>query len=487
MIYSNTVAPSLYPYLWMPGKIVLPYLVFILTLPFIYKGDFKYLLLSFVFLGICIHAYVVMPIMTLPILIIVFILALRQKKFLLEKKDKRFIIISLLIGFFFALPLILDLLINLDNIYNSNLVKILNFAFFNKHINPSWSETFIFFFSFFKIYSSPFIITLFILGLISLFFNEEKIKKNFFIVLFLAIVLSIIFILYYHKAPAPLYEFIGRYYHAVILFVYTYTIFMIFTARYSFLYKTIVFLFFGLCFIKTIYFPNDFVKNIKVTILTKAIKQLTSSDFNAKIEYDEHMFWKDVAGILYQGIKDKYPICTTKKDMEFLFTDNMICKDKNANIKLVKTENCNGKCAFIFDDIGIIDLKNNKIKTNIKIYDFKELNLSKGWSSLEKSHVWSVGKESEILLKIKNKKSLTGVLYLKAHGLDKQKVTLVINNKIVGTKKLSLPDILVFNFDKTILFDEKYNSIKFIYSNPHTPKNGDKRVLAMALKAIMIE
>lgn len=109
-----------------------------------------------------------------------------------------------------------------------------------------------------------------------------------------------------------------------------------------------------------------------------------------------------------------------------------------------------------------------------------------GWSGLEKNHVWSVGKSSQLELLLK-RKQYKGILSIDAFYIGKQLIKISINDSYIGEVNMSGNRRLVLDFNSDLLIMDKINNIKFEYSNPHMPGNGDSRVLAMALQYLEIQ
>lgn len=113
--------------------------------------------------------------------------------------------------------------------------------------------------------------------------------------------------------------------------------------------------------------------------------------------------------------------------------------------------------------------------------------LFKGWSHNEQQHRWSLGENVTIDFKI-NKKDLVGVLNLNIFTLGKQEIKIFINQNQLGIKKVNSNNaVLKLEFNPEILYDDKMNTIKFEFSNPHKPNSKDTRILAMGLKSFSFE
>ena len=96
--------------LWMPWRITTPFLAFFVTLLFIQRGEFNYILPAVFLSCILIHGYASMPLFTIPFLFLAFFIGYQKEKNL--RKHRNIFIISTLIALFFASPIFIDYFIN---------------------------------------------------------------------------------------------------------------------------------------------------------------------------------------------------------------------------------------------------------------------------------------------------------------------------------------------------------------------------------------
>lgn len=111
----------------------------------------------------------------------------------------------------------------------------------------------------------------------------------------------------------------------------------------------------------------------------------------------------------------------------------------------------------------------------------------RGWSYPERTHRWSLGKKSKIFFNIKNIEQSKGLVRLNFGTLGKQQIKIFINGKNIANGIFHGNTNIIFNFNPNILKDDSFNIIEFKFTNAHKPNNSDSRVLAMALKYLMIE
>ena len=96
--------------LWMPYRIITPYLAFLISLLLLTRGKFNYIFPAVFFACILIHGYAIMPFFTLPFIFIAFLIGYKTEKNL--KHFKIIFIASFLMALFFASPIIIDFILN---------------------------------------------------------------------------------------------------------------------------------------------------------------------------------------------------------------------------------------------------------------------------------------------------------------------------------------------------------------------------------------
>ncbi len=111
-----------------------------------------------------------------------------------------------------------------------------------------------------------------------------------------------------------------------------------------------------------------------------------------------------------------------------------------------------------------------------------------GWSIKEKSYRWSLDKESRIIFSAIHNNKAQGLLSLNISTLGEQEIKVTINDKYIGSQTINgWNKDIQFKFNPEILNKDQVNIILFEFPNARKPDNGDKRVLAMAIRSFMIE
>jgi hypothetical protein len=94
---------------------------------------------------------------------------------------------------------------------------------------------------------------------------------------------------------------------------------------------------------------------------------------------------------------------------------------------------------------------------------------------------------SSILFILDSKDEIKGDLELSVMTLGEQKIEILLNQTQIGKFEIDSRDFdIKLSFDKKLIKTNEVNEIKFIYSNPHQPNEDDSRILAMALKFMII-
>lgn len=74
-----------------------------------------------------------------------------------------------------------------------------------------------------------------------------------------------------------------------------------------------------------------------------------------RINYQEHMQWPEVAGLLLDLKRKGVEACTTWRHMAFLYTDKMICPAGDEwDVKLIPVDKCHGGCSHVSGTIGLV-------------------------------------------------------------------------------------------------------------------------------------
>lgn len=348
---------------WPPDKIVIPFMTFILTLPYILKRDFRYFPISILMGSILFHGRVDSPIFTFIPLLCLMGYAFYRNRGSLSPSERGNLLFGVGIGLLFLIPIFVDLVINQP----SNLSLIINSMHHLKSDSSTWKEVYKYCLNYWKeaigIIVSPFAAII--------IFKDKKIAEDFYNqgLLFISFFETIIFLLYFKSAPPPLYNYMAEFYVVIPIILFSRPAINALEnlsidycqengAKKS-LEAVLANALIGVVPVILIVQMTKMVgapiwdQNKDIPRLTAEIMKLTKSSQYIRIEHP-HSMWPIVSGILLEFSKDHQKACSTFYGLSFLFTPAMTCNpDKKANIKLMESKECSGKCTSIIGNIGL--------------------------------------------------------------------------------------------------------------------------------------
>jgi len=317
-----------YQDLWMPSRVVAPYLAYLLTLPLLVRREYRYLPLSMLLSGILIHGYVVLPIMTLPPLVVALLYSLLIDRRAIDSKEWIYILSALLTGVLFLSPMLYDLYLNGSY---SNISKIIQAAQESRP-HSSWIETFEFVGM--VIPTSLMISVMILLSIV--IYRSSRYRVEIYRIVAIYLVVGAIFVLYHHSAPKPLYEFVGRYIYSLPLAIYMILFSIVWgIGRYS----KIVALVSMIYLVSDQYSTTQIYREYEAILqLSRSIIEATIDDGVAHIDYTRHGDWEVVAGLLLELEREGYEACVVQRHMAFLYTSARVCREKSRANTVLKND-----------------------------------------------------------------------------------------------------------------------------------------------------
>jgi hypothetical protein len=194
----------------------------------------------------------------------------------------------------------------------------------------------------------------------------------------------------------------------------------------------------------------------------------------------------------YIKFKKPFPLYALPDIILNQLTDGWYCKNNSCKIE----SNPNYREQYLNEYYAIMA---NAMKKSYKIdefyisprttYFFNNPNIPfEGFSHAEKNFRWSNGKNAKIYFNIKDINILTGKINLNIGTLGEQKITILLNKKLLIDKKFNGSNLnLTLRFNTKYLSKNKINILEFKLPNAHRPNNGDRRVLGIAFKSMIIE
>lgn len=483
--------------IWMPFRLIAPYLAFIVCVLHVMNGNFRYTIPSILFSGILIHGYATMPILTLPMLLVGILIGwIQNRNFDGSRKYLREFFISGLIAFIFLAPMVLDFFLS----DSPNILKLIDTSkSFSGMEKPSWGAMSVFILDLlFKDHPIGWLLSTLFLALLLPLLNipSESIRKyNLAAILILTI--ASLSILYYKGTPAPIFPFVAYYLKSLPPLLLATVLAPIFlralksenkiTFNQQITTATPI-IFSLIAFATAINIAPKPDSGKEVENFANAI-MLNSKTNKIAIDYTEYMQWPFVAGLLLELDRLGKDSCTTWTHMGFLYTQNHICNPETfPNFVVVESKSCEGKCFYASGNFGLKRYAPHYIKSG-EIISFNQENiLFSNWYASESTHRWSSGNLSSIAFKIDTTQKFEGILKLHVGTLGKQEITISINGTEIYSGVVDASEgILNVPFDKTLLRDgDGTNTLAFELPDARKPGNADQRILALALKSFQI-
>ncbi len=481
--------------LWMPNRLITPYLAFLACILHILSGGFRYISYAAFLCCILIHGYATMPFFTLPLLAAALILGwLREKDVKSIKAYRKSFFVSFSIALVFVTPILIDLLLNKP----SNLYNLLSAnSSFEGMPKPSWSEMSIFAIDL-MIKNRPIswvfaIMTVMVAASMSRKL-PRKTRREISTTYILLLTVFAVTLLYYKNTPSPIYSFVAQYLVVLPPLLFLTALTPAFISANSFYGRNNIIFTRELFFIVSVIFALTFQArpvpppDPGSVVMEYAERISNSGRQNVAIDYSEHGQWRFIAGLLLELDKKGINSCTTWRHMGFLFTQKHVCDSGEVpDFSIVASESCKIKdCLLSSGDYGLKEF----IKERISPRDIVSFNNNKvifyEWHDAENNHRWSRGNNPKITFFIDDKEDYKGEIIINASTLGLQNIELILNGKTLlsGQYDLSV-DKLHTNFSPALLSHDK-NILEFKLPDARKPENGDQRTLALALKSFQI-
>lgn len=350
---------------WPPDKIMIPFMAFLITLPYIFERKFVYLPFSIFFASVLFHGRVDSPLFTVPALILSLVLAFYRRNKLFSRLEFRYFSLSFFIGLGFLIPMIVDSFIS----HPTNLNLIVASSRSLRISTSSWHDVLLFLLNFIlKNESLLFFILIFLI--LFIYFNMKQLltpetKLKYFSIILL--IETIIFIFYFKSTPSPLYFYMGEFY-LIFPFLLSIYLFMYILESSSYMhieltkikFERLVFISFFSVFILDVFlFPAPLITDQDPSIpkLTKAFLSLTKPGEEIRIKSNDSN-WPIIAGLLLEFYNEKHQSCATIRQLSFLFSQSFTCsRKKHTNFILIKKNNCDNRCNKVIEGYGIISLR----------------------------------------------------------------------------------------------------------------------------------
>ena len=493
--------------LWMPDRLIAPYIAFFVCLLHLSEGNHRYLWASVSLACMLIHGYASMPVFTLP-----FLAASMAIGFLMRRANVNWKAIrkqayySLGIAALFAFPICYDLLVS----DQSNLSKILAArARFATMPKPDWQEMRDFVQTLvFQENAIKYAIGLPLIALLVIVARtRESLKSRIVFLSITCLVVTLTMLAFYKQTPSTLYYFVAQFYVGIPVTLLTAMLspFAAGTKEDVFpglkpggaiFLQIVSFAAIAVCFL----FP---LKNMEerhnvwrkpILRFADLIEQGRPFPSFAGIDYSEHNLWPLVSGLLVELDRRHVGACTTWKHMAFLYTDKGVCHGKGLPaFRVTRAAECHNRCLIEIDGYGLSAYRFNPITLGAVLsYDAEDLFFEQ-WHSPEKGFRWSSGNSSSIHFRISGK---VGILHrpnltMKFYTLGSQTIHIYLNGTKVHSIATSAADGTmspVFTettpLDPSLLLADDINVLRFDLPQARAPNATDGRILALALRSL---
>lgn len=480
--------------LWMPNRLIAPYLAFLVCILHIFSGGFRYISYATFLCCILIHGYATMPFFTLPLLAAALIIGwLREKDVKSIKAYGRSFFVSFSIALVFVSPIVIDLLLNKP----SNLYHLLSAnSSFKGMPKPSWSEMSIFAIDLTIKNPISWVFAIMVV-MVSASIPRRLPRKTRREISTAYIVILIVFaatLLYYKNTPSPIYSFVAQYLVILPPLLFFTALTPAFISANSFYgqKKTIftreLFFIFPVIFALTFQVRPAPLPDPGSVVMEFAERISNSGRQTVAIDYSEHGQWPFIAGLLLELDKKGIDSCTTWRHMGFLFTQRHVCDAGEVpDFSIVASESCKIKgCLLSGGDYGLKEFNKERISPGEVVSFSSDKVIFYEWYDVEKNHRWSRGNNPKVTFFIDDKEGYKGEIIINGSTLGAQNIELILNGKtlLIGQYDISV-DELHTNFSPTLLSHDK-NILEFNLPDARKPDNGDPRTLALALKSFQI-
>ena len=355
---------------WPPDKIVIPFMAFLVTLPYIAKRDLRYFPYSILLGSILFHGRVDSPIFTFLPLICVMIFGFLKNNGPLNPSEWRSISGGVIIGLVFLIPILLDTAINRP----PNLALIIGSMHQIKIASSSWSDLIKYLVEYWK----EAIGLIFFSFIILFIFMGKKIVEDWFnkALFTISAFETVLFLIYFKSTPPPLFHYMAEFYLAVPLLIISRP-FINSWKDFSYYYwnENEHLKFFSAILINVIIIVVPVILAYRMTKMTGSpiwdqnkdipriaaeIVKLTKPSLSIRMEHP-HTLWPLESGLLLEFKKENIRACSTFQGLSFLFTPDMTCNSYlSSNVKLLEAKDCERKCVSIIGDIGLESVKKER-------------------------------------------------------------------------------------------------------------------------------
>ena len=480
--------------LWMPHRLIAPYLAFLVCCLLLMQGRVVLLPLAALLAGVLIHGYATMPLFTLLPLTLALLLGWRtQHKAGIDwAMIAPWALVALLIAGIFVLPIAYDALY----VSPSNLSKLLyaqhGFSFLAK---PSWAEMLTFIGSLLPAQGLWWALGLAIISLLALRPRLATVRPALqACALLLGLVLLLV--VYYKSTPAPLYDFVALFATGIAPLLLASVLALTLNealrrAHHAYSVQAMVVLA-GFTLVYLLAPFKQSPERVEPTVSEFAefadfIRGDLPREQIVAIDYANHDLWPFMAGLLVEFDRQGIKACTTWRHMGFLYTDAMICSIQTLpQYRVVAAEQCAEQCVFSTLNHGLRPIHLQALSL-AKDYDHNSPQLLfQSWYPAESQHRWSSGHSSSITFELDQQAPRAYELLISVSSFGIQRVEIFLNEQPVYTGELSGAQTTLNIALNSGITHAGNNSLRFVLPDAQQPQTADPRVLALAFKRLQL-
>ena len=483
-------------WLWMPWRIVLPYLCFLLSLLHLAEGSRSAILYSALFTGVLIHGYITMPLFTVPFLLMALWLGHRKTRWLSDWGTAKYLWGALGLAVLFACPILLDTL----KTSPTNLSRMLNAQIgFRSAPKPGIRECIAFAESLLRFKENR---LGWLASLSFLFFLPQwrSLSKDYRLrigrIFMLCGAVSLLVFGYYPRTPSPLFSFVAQFYVVIpVLFLTTVgtLAFQPQTERAnkaqgvaSAFFRMLPPVMVSMALLSTLERPAPASPGEDIRQLSAALVSYRGGQ-EVSLNLPEHEQWPTLTGVILELSRLGIPACTTRRTLEQIVTSQHVCAaDRFPDVDLIRRDQCQGACFAEGGEYGIrpfrLAVTNLEAPLGGAANDPSFIN----WTRSPESTWWSNTHVSQILLNIPNAQGLRGNLEMNLRPLWPQRVKVLWNGHQIFNKRMGMvSESLQLTFSPDWIHSGG-NVISFVLPGARQPGNGDLRELAIIVDGVLI-
>ncbi len=484
--------------LWMPWRIVAPYLCFLIAVLYLSEGRGSAFFLACFLAGTLIHGYVTMPLFTLPLLFWGLWAGQRKSQFLSAREFRLELILGAMTLLCFAFPILWEAM----GTAPSNLSRILEAqSFFRGMQRPDAREVLSFGMSLLRLEQNAWgwMGCLSFLVLLPKWIRAPREQRRLISkVCVLLGVLALGIFGYYARTPSPLHPFVAQFFVIIPVILLGAWGSLAFqcgeggiqegSGPWGKLWRLAPLVLVSCLFLLGLQRPPR---------MEPSPLLLESADALSKVHPDEllalhdtrHEGWPLMAGLLLEIQRRGIPVCTTDWDGELIFTKFHLCPAGTIpQFEWVPETACDGECLYRGEGQGLRSVEIPVLLPHVTMTSQEPNALFLNWNESPQGVWWSAAKSSSIVFQVDEPAAFEGLidLQLSTIGPKPQRVVIAWNGREIFNDRIAKT-----RSPFQIRFPAEWirsgpNSLSFELPDARRPSAEDLRWLALKVTQIVI-